>query len=211
MKASIIILLFFLSAELGFSQSRIFDIPTNGLGEYYYKKHNKRISGLGIINLQYKSDSINFRFWTDKNLLDFKISRKGRLHCDLFTFVRLISSKGQQTRYHYNKFGLKKEDATFLWQNLNTLGIVNMPDESKIPGKREYIIVDGYSCITELSTDSIYKFSTFSSPEAHPDSFIEAKKVADFLMVAEKRLGLKSRFKKLIINKHKDCFYMLVE
>lgn len=211
MKKTALILLFSLSVSLGFSQSRKIDVPTNRFADttIFYKKHYKKISGLGLSNLYYKHDSVSFRFWTDRHLLDFKIGQNGKIYCDLFSFVLFIPGKGGASRYHYSKIELEEKVATYLWMKMDSLGIVKMPDESKIPGERGYVIIDGYTCITELSTDSVYKFCTFSTPEAHHDSFKEAKNMSDFLKIVEETIGLRNRFHILLDNKPYDGFCII--
>ncbi|HOV98656.1 MAG TPA: hypothetical protein PK595_03675 [Bacteroidota bacterium] len=202
MKAIAIILTFLISTNMGFSQSRKIDIPKNQNNNdtiYFYKIHDNQLKQLGLNNLLYKHDSICFRFWMDYQVLDFKISKSNRVICDLYSFVWVDPKKGELPDYKnrkliFNKVSISDDTSLILWQKALNLGLFDLPTDSKINGWVQWC--DGITYITEYSSDSIYKYSTYGNPNAQADSITEAKKVQEFYHFADTTIGLQKRFQR---------------
>jgi hypothetical protein len=203
MRRSIFCIILMFSINWVVAQSRKIEIPINQLKDtsYFYKIHDNITSQLGIVDLLDKHDSINFRFWKDYQLLDFKIKPFEPIMCDYYQFVRQLSKKEKDWEYEKQKLICEKvpvdsQIARQLWQKIIELQIHIFPDDSNIIGWSSGY--DGSTFITEYSTDLIYKFATYWTPGIQSDSIFQAKKIEEFSKYLESIFGVKRRFDKFI-------------
>ena len=101
MKNTTLILILMVLNNVGFSQTRKIDIPMNQMNDtiYFYTIHENQTKQLGLENLYNDYDSLNFRFWSDYQVLDFKISKGNEILCELYNFVWKTPAKGELPDY----------------------------------------------------------------------------------------------------------------
>jgi hypothetical protein len=202
-RSSTFLIFFMFSINWILAQSRKIEIPINQSKDtsYFYKIHENITSQLGIVNLIDKHDSIDFRFWRDNQLLDFKIKPSEPIMCDYYQFVRQLSKKEKDWEYKNQKLLFEKmpidiQIARQLWRKITELHIYLFPNDSNINGWSSGR--DGSTFITEYSSDLIYKYATYWTPGIQNDSITQAKKIEEFSEYLELLVGVKGRFEKFI-------------
>jgi len=207
MKTSILFLLFGISVGSVFSQKRIIDLPNSSYMDMssYLTSNQERVLDFRLDDLREHHDSLNFRFWTDRQLLDFKRDLKGNLSLNVYYFVFYSPFKSKKPMQHiFLKQEISKNDAVQLWGEMLKSGILFMPDQNKIKGWG--MVIDGYYYSTELSTDSLYKFATYSCPEYMINKCSEAKAIVEFIELVNLKVGLKKTMQNFIDSSPKGMY-----
>ena len=200
----VILLLFFLSCNhaersekgMQLSDSMTLDIPKNKKGEltelYKYLVYDRSVLG-GLDSLESGFPTLELRIWfeysdgVDRHLIVIKKLEHWIAECYTYAFQvkndSVVVSK-KNIWYPIPKTGWNK----FI-DSLKTLGILDLPDQSKIPGM--FYHYNENNVQIEVAQKNFYRFYSYTAPRKHLEKFQEARKIEDIMTVIEAELGFR--------------------
>ena len=151
----------------------------------WFKWKYALIKEINLKDLQTTSDSFHFRFWSDVQAVDIWTF-------DYRAYFGTITNYAQQYNSNLIRKGIYKIERIFsnqiildtskareIFKTIETLSIISIPSDNKIPGWENGF--DGEEFLIETSTPNEYNFKEYWTPRAFADSLKEAKQMQTFV------------------------------
>ena len=164
-KLQIIILLFILSFQFAFSQTKKIEGDTT----YIFKWNKGHQKTLGLKEFEKSTDEFNFRFWNHGQVIEIT-KNSSAINGTLTNYIYHTEKKNKRDTLS-NKIILSSEQAKNIYNIIQNSEILNLQSDNKIENWKRG--VDGITYIIEHSDKNNYWFKNYWTPSIQ-DSIPEA-------------------------------------
>jgi hypothetical protein len=174
------IFLLIFAASFGQTKSYYNIVDSNGDTTFWYKYQTKQIKKLSLPLLNTVSNSIFFRVWTNKQVIEIFQNQTGALSGKLITWIDEYAPYNEKptNRTFIKEKALTGDTANLVRQLFLSSGILILPTDDSIKGWQHGF--DGITYFIEYSTKDNYYFKSYWTPKAQ-DSLNEAIQVQNFI------------------------------
>jgi len=127
MKTSTLVLFFIFLTQITNAQVRVLDFPNNpNLNTSWIVEENKkRVLELGLKDLSKGNDLLNFRLWTDRQMLDFTMDKNQIVSLNVYYYVQYspLKSKGKM-KYIGTRQTVPFDITQVIWLELIQTGVM---------------------------------------------------------------------------------------
>lgn len=186
-KPYIILLLFLLSLQITFSQTKKIEGDT----VFWYKNNQELLNTLKLNSLEKSTDDFNFRFWNHGQVIEISKNNNGMSGFVTNYIYHYKKSNYDKREIVSNQVTLSSEQAQSIYNIIQNSKILDLQSDNKIENWSNG--VDGITYIIEHSDKNTYWFKNYWTPTAQ-DSIPEALLVENFVNKLSDSLNLGEKY-----------------